>query len=80
MTTVEIEQGVAVTVEVYETRPTNSFNRIAVTGQDTLTANLPNQTLNLVAGSNIVLTTDSLTNTVTIEAASLGDIDGGSIV
>lgn len=80
MPTVEIEQGNAITVEVYETRPTNSFNTIAVAGQDDLTTTTPNQTLTLEAGDNITLETDSGTNTVTITAASLGNVDGGEVV
>lgn len=44
----------------------NSFGQIAVTGQDTVTAETVNDTLTLVAGTNISLTTDASLDSVTI--------------
>lgn len=47
----------------------NSFGTIAVSGQSNVVADQLNDVLTLVAGSNITLTTDAATDTVTIAAA-----------
>jgi hypothetical protein len=48
------------------------FKNIAVAGQSTVVADTTNDTLTLVAGTNITLTTDALTDSVTIN--SIGDV------
>ena len=50
----------------------NIFKNIAVAGQSTVVADSTNDTLTLVAGTNITLTTDAATDTVTITAAGGG--------
>jgi len=53
----------------------DSFAIIAVAGQTSLTADSANDTLTLVAGSNITITTNSSTDTITIAASgSAGNI------
>lgn len=47
----------------------NQFNTVAVSGEDDVVADSAADTLNLVAGSNITLTTDATTDSVTIAAA-----------
>lgn len=57
----------------------NIFKNIAVAGQSTVVADSTNDTLTLVAGTNITLTTDAATDTVTITAAGgggTGDVVG----
>lgn len=46
----------------------NSFTNIAVTGQNTVVADQANDTLTLVAGTNITLTTNDVADSVTIAA------------
>jgi hypothetical protein len=46
----------------------NSFTTIAVTGQNNVVADQANDTLTLVAGANISITTDSNTDSVTISS------------
>ncbi len=46
----------------------DSFRTIAIAGQANVVADSPTDTLNLVAGSNITLTTNSTTDTITIAA------------
>lgn len=48
------------------------FKNVAVAGQSTVVADSTNDTLTLVAGTNITLTTDAATDTVTITAAGGG--------
>ena len=48
------------------------FKNVAVAGQSTVVADTTNDTLTLVAGTNITLTTDALTDSVTITAAGGG--------
>jgi hypothetical protein len=50
----------------------NIFKNIAVAGQSTVVADSTNDTLTLVAGTNITLTTDATTDTVTITASGGG--------
>jgi len=55
----------------------NAFGNVAVSGQTTVEADSTNDTLTLAAASsNIVLTTDASTDTVTIGLASTPSIDG----
>lgn len=54
----------------------NVFRFVAVSGEDTLDPISANSTLNFAAGSNIVLTTNALTNTVTISSPNVQDIVG----
>lgn len=49
----------------------NSFANIAVTGQSTVVATSATDTLTLVPGSNIALTTNSTTDTISIAATGL---------
>ena len=47
----------------------NIFKNVAVAGQSTVVADINNDTLTLVAGSNIVLTTNATTDSITIDAS-----------
>jgi len=57
----------------------NSFKNIDVSGQDTLTADGGSDTLTLVEGDNISITTDSATNEVTINSTASGGGGGGDV-
>jgi len=46
--------------------PRNVFNTIAVSGQSNVVADSSTDTLTLVAGSNITITTDAGTDSITI--------------
>ena len=48
----------------------NLFERIAVSGQNTIFADNPNDTLTLVAGSNMTITTNSSNDSVTLSATN----------
>jgi len=50
----------------------NLFANIAVSGQSTITAETTTDTLNLVAGTNITITTDAGTDSITINASGGG--------
>jgi len=54
----------------------NSFNIISVDGQSNVVADSTNDTLTLVAGSNVIITTDADTDTVTIGSTVSGGGDG----
>lgn len=54
----------------------NIFSTIAVSGQSNVVADNTNDTLTLVAGNNISITTDASTDTITITASSSGISDG----
>jgi len=45
------------------------FKNIAVSGQSTVVADSNNDTLTLVAGSNVTITTDALTDTITVASS-----------
>lgn len=46
----------------------NIFKNFAIGGQSTLVADTNNDTLTLLAGTNVTITTDALTDTITIES------------
>lgn len=48
----------------------NAFSNIAVSGQNTVQADTTTDTLNLVAGTNVTITTNESTDSVTINATS----------
>jgi len=53
------------------------FKNVAVAGQSTVTAETTNDTLTLVAGTNVTLTTDATTDSITITASGgSGDVVG----
>lgn len=58
-----------VTVAVGETNQ-NAFSNIAVSGQSTVVADSPTDTLTLVAGTGISITTNASTDTITITSAT----------
>ncbi len=55
----------------------NSFSTVSVSGQSNVVADSTTDTLNLVAGSNITITTDANTDSITISAATSSG--GGAI-
>ena len=57
---------------------TNTFSTIAVAGQSDVVADSGTDTLTLVAGSNITLTTNATTDTITIAAAGGSGSPAGS--
>lgn len=58
--------------EVGATGPAaNSFTNIAVTGQNTVVADQASDTLTLVAGANITITTNDATDSITISSTSV---------
>jgi len=71
--------GVSWSLAVSLTTPVsipNTFNTISITGQDDIVADGNTDTVNFVAGTNITLTTDAATDSITINAAGGGG--GGS--
>jgi hypothetical protein len=58
--------------------PLGIFSKISVPGADDVVANTENTALNLIAGPNIIITTDALSNTVTITGT--GSSSGGGAV
>lgn len=71
------------TLTITGTAMPNVFNTIAIAGQSDVVADTSTDTLTLAAGTNITLTTNSTTDTITINAAaaSSGNItfDGNNI-
>jgi len=61
------------------TNTPNIFNTISISGQDNVVADSSNDTLTLVAGSNITLTTDSSTDSITISSSGGGGQAFGTI-
>lgn len=57
----------------------NVFSTVAVSGQGSIVADSPTDTLTLAAGSNVTITTNPDTDTVTISAAADGTAIWGSI-
>ena len=56
----------------------NAFSNIAVSGQNTVQADAKTDTLTLVAGSNITITTDENSDEITINSSGGGGGGGGS--
>jgi hypothetical protein len=56
----------------------NGFGTVAVVGQSSVVANQSNATLTLVAGSNMTITTNANTGTVTLASSGGGGGGGGS--
>lgn len=70
--------GIAWNVSMTSTQnQNNSYGIVSVNGQSSLVANSPSDVLNIIAGDNIILTTDPSTDTVTI-SSQVGE--GGSTV
>jgi len=59
----------------------NAFGTIAVSGQSDVIADTPSDTLTLVAGSNVTITTNAGADSVTISASApgTGDVTGPSV-
>lgn len=57
----------------------NAFATIAVAGQSTVSADSATDTLTLVAGTNISLTTDASTDSITIAATGGGNYDNANV-
>ena len=53
----------------------NLFSTIAVSGQSNVVADSASDTLNLVAGTNVTITTDAGTDSITINASGGGAVD-----
>jgi len=58
----------------------NLFSTIAVSGQSNVVADSTSDTLTLVAGSNVTITTDASTDSITISATGGGGGGGGASV
>lgn len=57
----------------------NIFSTIAVSGQSNVVADTTGDTLTLVAGANVTITTDAATDTITIAATGGGGGGGGDV-
>lgn len=55
----------------------NLFSTIAVSGQSNVVADSTSDTLTLVAGSNVTITTDAATDSITIAASGSGGVTDG---
>lgn len=62
--------------EITITNTNNTFSTIAVAGQSNVVADALSDTLTLVAGSNITITTNAGTDTITISADGVGGAAG----
>lgn len=56
------------------------FKNIAVAGQSDLVADSNDDTLTLIAGSNITLTTDNFADSITIASSGGGDVSGWDVL
>lgn len=72
----ETETAQTVTIGVSAAAGGNAFGTIAVSGQSNVVADSSNDTLTLVAGSNVTLTTNAAGDSVTIAASGGGLSDG----
>lgn len=54
----------------------NLFSTIAVAGQSSVVADITSDTLTLVAGTNVTITTNATTDTITINSSAAGISDG----
>ena len=74
------ESGIATSFgpndEITITNTNNAFSTITVAGQSNVVADTLSDTLTLVAGSNITITTDAGTDTITISADGVGGAAG----
>lgn len=52
----------------------NAFSNFAVTGQSTVSADSTNDTVNLIAGSNITITTSAESDSITINSSGGGEV------
>lgn len=57
----------------------NTFGTIAISGQSSIVADSTTDTLNLVAGSNITLTTNAASDSITISASSGGSSNSADL-
>lgn len=57
----------------------NTFSKITIAGQSDVDADAPNDTLTLIAGSNITLTTNASADEITISASGGGGGGGGTV-
>lgn len=64
------------TISGTNTGDQNIFSTIAVSGQSNVVADSTSDTLTLVAGSNVTITTDASTDSITISSTGGGGIDG----
>ena len=70
-----LSDGIVTEVTVQAGPAANAFTNFAVTGQDTVVADQANDTLTLVAGTNITLTTNAATDAITISSTPSHPID-----
>lgn len=70
-------KGLVTAASSGSTPATAAFTTISVSGQDSIVADSPTDTLTLAEGSNITLTTDATTNTITITSSGGGSISDG---
>lgn len=75
---ITVADGASGTLSGTNTGDQNLFGIIAVAGQSNVMADATNDTLTLVAGSNVSITTNATTDTITINATSSGDVAGPS--
>lgn len=54
----------------------NLFSQVSVSGQTDVTADSPTTTLNFIAGSNVTISTDGASNSITFNATPPGVADG----
>lgn len=52
----------------------NGFGKVAVAGQNTVNSNTSNDTLNLIAGSNITISTSDISDSITINSSGGGEV------
>lgn len=73
---ITIADGATGTLSGTNTGDQNLFGTVAVAGQGNVVADSTNDTLTLVAGTNVTITTNPTTDSITINAASSGDVVG----